>query len=385
MDKRRRNQNEELNRARSKIGLFVLNISMAKKEISREHILPDASGNRYERDEHYWQDVTETWKILYEDFKFLKKSINSIRARQAELYPTPFQIQNHIFADKWNLIVDKKYITEYEYNTYAVDLGPVESQVWKTCTKSSNWNKEGAKERMMNMLSYSMPDSVFNDRLGFVVSRGCNYINLFVTNHADGEYTAGDGHSGYSIYGPNLNGCQTVNMSYINKMKSRISACQSAGLKTVLWLMADDDRGWNLDIEQNFNKFCSDLNTHGFLDIAPIIIIGLEIDEYFRPEDNGGQRVKNLIRTLKNYYPPSKGKIGVHFCSRCTFYNSYLESDSLMFAQTDPGYSDYLSYYRSVVEARPAGTVCAFELERFADRSKSQNALNVGCFSCGNW
>ena len=108
---------------------------------------------------------------------------------------------------------------------------------WDDCTKSSNWTGKNAAKRMMNILSPHMPDQVFEERLSFMKGRGCNTVNVFLSNKADGEY------GGYSIYGSAIT--WIINKDYTSKMEARIKRLYNEGFGIVLWLMADDDGGWN--------------------------------------------------------------------------------------------------------------------------------------------
>ena len=103
---------------------------MAKKEIDRVVVrLPDISGNVYEKDDHYWQDVTERYDvtITYEDKKVRPKQYNVPLAYEYANYPPPYQQQYRQWAKKWNLLVSRKEWKEnrIDEETKTIDLGPV--------------------------------------------------------------------------------------------------------------------------------------------------------------------------------------------------------------------------------------------------------------------
>lgn len=101
-----------------------------KREIDRVSVrLPDVSGEIYEKDDHYWQDVTVRYDvtITYEDKKVRPKKFNAPLAKQYKLYPPPYQLQHKLWADKWNLLVSRKEWQEKELDetTTSYDLGPI--------------------------------------------------------------------------------------------------------------------------------------------------------------------------------------------------------------------------------------------------------------------
>lgn len=91
--------------------------------------LPDISGEIYEKDEHYWQDVTVRYDvtITYEDKKVRPKDYNRPLIRQWKEHPPPYHEQYKMWAEKWKQLVSRKewQEKELEQTTTSYDLGPV--------------------------------------------------------------------------------------------------------------------------------------------------------------------------------------------------------------------------------------------------------------------
>lgn len=95
-----------------------------RKEINRVR-LPDVSGDIYERDEHYWQDVTTRYDVTYEDGMFIPAKYSKALSEKQKKNPSPYYLTHRLFADKYNMVVLKKTWTEQESSTTTYDLGPV--------------------------------------------------------------------------------------------------------------------------------------------------------------------------------------------------------------------------------------------------------------------
>ena len=155
-----------------------------KREIDRKSVrLPDISGEIYEKNDHYWQDVTvrHDVTITYEDKKVRPKQFNKPLAYQYESFPPPYQQQYKLWADKWNLLISRKEWQEKELDekTTSYDLGPIvpptnapnikkgRPQFWYGCVNC--WMmKVGSKY-------------VFEDQIPKLVSVGCTgyHIEMF--------------------------------------------------------------------------------------------------------------------------------------------------------------------------------------------------------------
>lgn len=237
---------------------------------------------------------------------------------------------------------------------------------WDECTKSSNWHGANASQRMMNMLSPGMPDDVFNSYLNWIKGRGCNCVNVFLTNKADGQYAK------YSIYGNKFD--FKIDQAFVNVFTARLKKFQKAGLGIVLWLIADDSSDWAKSLVANADRFIDDLDKTGLLKFASTVVVGLETDEYWSSADCA----KMYAATKRKY----SGKIGVHQTSgKC----GYAGTADIFFAQLNPGSSK--AQIQSFVKTclKTGKPVNMFELERQEDRQRSQWALEAGAFACGNW
>ena len=239
---------------------------------------------------------------------------------------------------------------------------------WDECTKSSNWTGKNAAKRMMNILSPHMPDSVFDERVKFIKDRGCNYVNLFVSNKGDGEY------GGYSIYGNAIT--WLIDKNYTAKMTERIKKLYNDGFGIVLWLMADDDGGWNKQLATNFATYAKDIKSLGWFDYASTVVLGLELDEYWT-----ATQVANGMVALRASY---SGKTGVHMTSGKW---DWVQVADILFYQTAPGKSasQITAETRKIVANCKGKPVCFFELSRTEDRDLSNAAFAGGAYSVGNW
>ena len=157
---------------------------MAKKEIYRTTVrLPDVSGEIYEKDDHYWQDVTERTEvtITYEDKKVRPKEFNLPLVRQWEQYPPPFHERYKMWADKWNLLISRKEWQEkhIDETTTAHDLGPIQQPTNAPVISKSHpqfWYGS------VNCWACKVNGKfVFEDQIPKLVSMGCTgyHIEMF--------------------------------------------------------------------------------------------------------------------------------------------------------------------------------------------------------------
>ena len=239
---------------------------------------------------------------------------------------------------------------------------------WDECTKSSNWTGKNAAKRMMNILSPHMPDQVFEDRLSFMKGRGCNTVNVFVSNKADGEY------GGYSIYGSAIT--WIINKDYTSKMEARIKRLYNEGFGIVLWLMADDDGGWNKTLSGKFSTYVNDIKELGWFDYASTVVLGLELDEYWN-----ANQVAAGMNALRGAY---SGKTGVHMTSGKW---DWVAVADILFYQTAPGKTaaQIENETKNIVAKCKGKPVCFFEMERNENRALCEAAFKGGAFSVGNW
>lgn len=227
---------------------------------------------------------------------------------------------------------------------------------WRDCTRASCWQGANAGTRHMNILSPKFTDATFQSRVKWAKARGCNTLHLFLVNKGDGEG------SGYTALDP----------ATAKVMDARLRWARRQGLAIVLWCMADDSSAWakNFDME-GLMRVCE---SHGWLDLASTIVLGLEVDEYWT-----ANQVASHIGTIRKHY---KGKVGVHMTSGKTAYANMAD---ILFYQTNPGKSA-TQIASETKKAMAAGKpVNFFELDRHENRSLSEAALAAGAVGVGNW
>ena len=250
--------------------------------------------------------------------------------------------------------------------TENIPVTNIKKKSWDQCTKSSNWTKK-ASWRMMNMLSPGMSDSKFEERLKFIKSRDCNTVHLILCNHADGEC------ANYSIYGNSIS--WKVNKDFVNVMKKRIDRLYKEGYGIVLWLVTDNAGDWNKTIVSKADRYCKDLNDNGLLDKASIVVVGLEVEDYWTYD-----QAKKMVNALRKVY---SGKVGIHEISGHRDYASLVD---IFFYQTETekNAAQIKAESQKICKSmsRP---VCFFELSRDENRKLSQAALDGGAFAVGNW
>lgn len=239
---------------------------------------------------------------------------------------------------------------------------------WDECTLSSNWHGNNASQRMMNILSPHMPDSVFNERLSFIKSRDCNTVHLILCNRGDGEYCR------YSIYGNSIT--WNIDKNYVSKMNDRIIKLYKQGFGIVLWLVTDDSGDWNRKLATNFGKYVQDINSLGWFDYASTVVLGLELDDYWN-----ANQVSNNMNELRKVY---KGKTGVHMTSGKW---EWVGVADILFYQVPPGMSakEILNETRNIKTRIGGKPMNFFELSRQEDRALCQSALDGGAYAVGNW
>lgn len=239
---------------------------------------------------------------------------------------------------------------------------------WDKCTKSSNWHGANASERMMNILSPHMPDSVFKQRVSFMKSRGCNTAHVILSNYGDGEYCR------YSIYGADIPDSRAINKDFTNVMSKRLKQLRKSGYGVVLWLMTDDSTAWNRKLASNPQRYVDDIASLGWFDLASTVCVGLELNEYFK-----ANQVQAFVAALRTKY---KGKIAVHHTSgRGDFANLA----DLLFWQIEPTNNKNTIINACNTALRYGKPVNMFETYRSENRETSEVALEHGCYAVGNW
>lgn len=242
---------------------------------------------------------------------------------------------------------------------------------WTDCTKSSNWWGKNAAHRAMNALSPKFSEGKFKEYIKFQKDRGCDHVNLFVCNKADGEG------GGYSIWGTTPFSKPVPNDTS-KMMIKRLEYCRKQGLGIWLWLLADDSTDWNRKILANPQKYVSDLKAGGFLDknLVSGICLGLELEEYA-----SAGNLSALYSNLKNAW---KGGIATHSVSDKYTFAAFGDA---VFVQVNPGTDKKkICNFVNTVAAKTGKKVAAFEMEREPDNAKSKYVLeNSKAYSVGNW
>ena len=240
---------------------------------------------------------------------------------------------------------------------------------WNKATLASCWDGSNAQKRMMNILSPHFSDGKVKDYIKWQKERGANTTHIILSNNADGEG------GGYSIYGNSIS--WQVDKNWVKMAKKRIDMCRKAKLAVVLWLITDDDKGWNKQIAGNANQYLKDLSDNGLLKEASTIVLGLELDEYFN-RSGDEKYVENLMNATKKYY---KGKIGTHHLNNSTRFVHY---GDILFYQVGVNRSLNTIANDTKQALRFGKPVNFFELSRHADKERSQVALDNGAFAVGN-
>lgn len=241
---------------------------------------------------------------------------------------------------------------------------------WKDATLSSNWNGANAQQRMMNILSPSMSDAKFKERVAFMKSRGVNTAHVFVTNKRDGEC------AGYSPFGQAFTS-YVVQKGFADVMTKRLKELRKKGWAVVLWMMADDSNDWARDVASSpakaeaYMKAVKDL---GWFDMASTVVVGLEMNEYW----NGAQ-ASVMAAALRKYY---KGRVGVHHTSGDTRFAGL---GDILFYQVEPGKSVQAIKAETRKALACGKPVNFFELQRNPNRALCQAAMEAGAFAVGNW
>ena len=242
---------------------------------------------------------------------------------------------------------------------------------WNECTKSSNWWGSNAAHRAMNALSPAFSESKFKQYIKHQKDRGCNYVNLFVTNKGDGEG------AGYSIWGKDPFKASVKNDT-AKMMIKRMEYCRDQGMGVWIWLLADDSAAWNKTILSRPDQFAKDLKDGGFLDKNLIsgVVLGLEMEEYCNTT-----QASNLYNAVKAQW---KGKIGTHSVSDKFTFAAF---GDIVFLQVNPGTDKKkICNFVNNVAAKTGKQIVMFEMERQPDNAKSKYVLeNSKAFSVGNW
>ena len=240
---------------------------------------------------------------------------------------------------------------------------------WDKCSKASCWTGHNAGTRLMNILSPHMPDRVFRDRVKWMTGRECNTAHVILANEKDGEY------AGYSIYGATWDwNISCADEDICQLMRERIRYLRRKGFAVVVWTLTDDGPAYNSTVDDNFEKYASDLEDQGLFDLASIVVSGLELGDYF-----DHSRVASHVAAIRHHY---RGKVGIHQNAGRTHFAGL---GDLFFAQESPGRSSgWLANRTKHLVGSLGKPVNMFEVERQEAPAKSQAMLDAGAFGVGN-
>ena len=228
---------------------------------------------------------------------------------------------------------------------------------WNRCRKASCWDGRDAGTRHMNNLSPKLSGNDYRKRVEWALQRGCDTVHYFLANERDGEL------SGYWAH-------ENAELS-----RGRIRYARLHGLAVVLWLVADDSRGYASRIFSDPDGYVSKIAKAGLLKDCSIVVLGLEMTEY-------GDRAQwtALRDALKRHW---SGPIGVHHTSGRL---DYADLGDIVFDQLEPSAATPAAIAARIAKIRKAGKAAnGFEYSRSPDRSKAQAALDAGAAGCGNW
>lgn len=224
---------------------------------------------------------------------------------------------------------------------------------------ASCWHGPDASERMMNVLSPRMSDETFGKRLAWMKGKGCTAAHLFLINQGDGEA------AGYKAWDTADSG----------KMRKRWDTIRAAGLTPIPWIIADDSKALASDLFSNTETRVKAMAKAGFFEGVPLVVLGLEMDEYGSDNDWG-----KLREAVRKFY---KGPLGVHHTSGNGF--KYAKYGDVICGQLNPGCSE--AQVKAQIQAilKLGKRAIGFEYSRGPDKALSTAALKAGAEGCGNW
>lgn len=222
---------------------------------------------------------------------------------------------------------------------------------------ASCWDGPNASRRMMNALSPKMPDAKFREYVAWMLARGCTHAHVILANGGDGEY------AGYAAWRD----------ADFAAMLARYNELAYAGLRPVPWIVTDDSAAL---IKELFAKPSECVGKcAAFLDSAPYVVLGLEMDEA------GGAAnwaaVRDAVRKR------TKAPIGVHHTSGNEF--RFANLGDIILGQLDPGCTE-AQVRAQIARIRALGKrAVGFEYARGPARALALAALDAGAEGVGNW
>lgn len=222
---------------------------------------------------------------------------------------------------------------------------------------ASCWN-DGARERMMSVLSPRMSDAVFRERLAWMLARGCTHAHVLLANGGDGEY------AGYAAW---HDADRPV-------MLARLRAVRDAGLAPVPWIVSDDSDGLREELFARPRAILPALAE--FFDGAPYVVLGLEMDE-----GRGCSADWSAVRAaLRDVYA---GPVGVHHRNGCAF--PYAGFGDIVLGQLALGCTEAQVRAQIIAILQLGKRAVGFEYARGPARALALAALDAGAEGVGNW
>lgn len=222
---------------------------------------------------------------------------------------------------------------------------------------ASCWDGPNASRRMMNVLSPRMPDAKFREYVAWMLARGCTHAHVILANGGDGEC------AGYAAWRD----------ADFAPMLARYNELAYAGLRPVPWIVTDDSAAL---LKELFARPAECVGKCGaFLDSAPYVVLGLEMDEA------GGAAnwaaVRDAVRRR------TSAPIGVHHTSGNAF--PFAPLGDIVLGQLDPGCSE-AQVRAQIARIKAIGKrAVGFEYARGPARALALAALDAGAEGVGNW
>ena len=278
--------------------------------------------------------------------KWLAKPLEKLARKLEKIEYTPFDTEDAPVVDGASKEPAPLSAADLQDALYKYNLG-----------LASCWGGSNASKRMMNILSPKMSDSTFKERLKFMTDRGCTHAHVILANGGDGEA------AGYAAWKD----------SDRPKMMERLKAVKAAGLVPIPWIITDDSASLlkELFADPEARVYC----VSQFLDGAPYVVLGLEMDEA-----GGAANWAAVRNAVKKYY---KGPIGVHHTSGNEF--KFANLGDIILGQLDPGCTES-QVKAQIARIRALGKrSVGFEYARGPNRKLAQAALDAGAEGVGNW
>lgn len=238
------------------------------------------------------------------------------------------------------------------------DMGGLSPAPLDTCVHASLWADKASK-RMMNILSPKMPDAVFEERVAWMVKRGCDWVALFLANQGDGEYA---GYKGWDANDAPV-------------MLRRIQQLRKRGFGIVPFVVADDSPATIKELLADPVGKVATLKAAGLFDLASAVCIGLEMDE---TDNSSGWTA--LAKALSDALPGIP--LATHHASTSCKYKDLGE---IVMIQISPDKASAAAIRSEIAKVSGWGKrPWVFEIAREEAPDLCQAALDAGAEAVGN-